>query len=139
MYCTVQDLIDRFGEQELIDLTDRSDMSMIDETILNQAINDACAEMDGYLASRYELPLATIPGTLKPLSCDIVRYKLHDEQPTEHITKRYEAVIKFLFSVSKGEISLGVDINGAKAASTDFAEINSSGSVFSRSKSTGFI
>ena len=138
-YCTKQDLIDRFGSDELMQLTDRDNMGLIDDTVLNQAINDASAEMDGYLASRYSLPLVNIPQTLKPLCCNIARYKLYDEQASEQVSKRYDAAIKFLFSVSKGEISLGVDALGTKAASTDTAELQSSGSVFARNKSTGFI
>lgn len=138
-YCTKQDLIDRFGQDELVDLTDRDSTGMIDDTVLDQAISDASAEMDGYLASRYQLPLVNIPQTLKPLACNIARYKLYDEQASEQVTKRYDAAIKFLFSVSKGEISLGVDGSGSKATSTDLADIQSSGSVFARSKSTGFI
>ncbi len=139
MYCAKQDLINRFGEDELINLTDRNDMSVIDEVILAQAIADACAEMNGYIGSRYALPLATIPETLKPFSCDIARYKLYDEQATEHVTERYNSAIKFLLSVSKGHISLGVDSDGAKATSTDFAEIQSAGSVFGVKNSSGFI
>jgi phage gp36-like protein len=139
MYSTKQDLIDRFGEDELIGLTDRSNAGVIDGTILDQAIADSGAEMNGYIGSRYSLPLVTVPTTLKPLSCDIARYKLYDEQASEQVTKRYDAAIKFLFSVSKGEISLGVDSLGAKATSTDFAEMQSAGSVFARDKSTGFI
>lgn len=139
MYCTKQDLIDRFGENELVQLTDHDNLGFINDDVLNQAIADASAEMDGYLASRYSLPLATVPQTLKPLCCNIARYKLYDEQASEQVTKNNDAAIKFLFSVSKGEISLGVDSLGAKAQSTDFAEVQSAGSVFGRDKSSGFI
>jgi len=138
-YCTKQDLIDRFGYDELINLTDRRNTGVIDDTVLSQAIADASAEMDGYLASRYSLPLITVPQALKPLCCDIARYKLYDEQASEQVTKRFDAAIKFLFSVSKGEISLGVDSLGSKAISTDLAQMQSAGSVFSRKKSQGFI
>ncbi|OUR62055.1 hypothetical protein A9Q74_06295 [Colwellia sp. 39_35_sub15_T18] len=138
-YCTKQDLIDRFGEDELIDLTDRDNMSVIDETVLDQAIADGSAEMDGYLGGRYQLPLVTVPPVLKALCCNIARYKLYDEQASEQVTKRYDSAIKFLFSVSKGEISLGVDGSGAKATSTDLADIQSAGSIFARNVSKGFI
>lgn len=138
-YCTKQDLIDRFGLIELVNLTDRENTDVENDVVIEQAINDACAEMDGYLASRYTLPLTVAPTTLKPICCNIARYKLYDEQATEQVSKRYDAAIKFLFSVSKGEISLGVDGLGAKATSTDFAQMQSAGSVFARDKSTGFI
>ena len=138
-YCVKQDLIDRFGEDELISLTDRNNTGAIDESVLNQAINDACAEMDGYIASRYALPLINVPQTLKPLACNMARFNLYDEQASEQVTKRYDGALKFLQSVSKGEISLGVSDTGAKAQSTDFADIQSAGSVFARDKSSGFI
>jgi phage gp36-like protein len=139
MYCAKQDLIDRFGENELVALTDRDNLNVINETVLTQAITDASAEMDGYLGGRYELPLITIPPVLKSLCCNIARYKLYDEEASEQVTKRYDGSIKFLFSVSKGEISLGVDGSGSNAVSNDFASIESAGSVFARDKSTGFI
>ena len=139
MYCTKQDLIDRFGLDELIALTDRINAGVIDDSVLNQAIADASAEMDGYLGGRYALPLVTVPPVLIALACNMARYKLYDEQASEQVTKRFEAAIKFLFSVSKGEISLGVDSLGANATSTDLPQMQSAGSVFARSKSTGFI
>ena len=42
-YCTRQNLIDRFGEPELIQLTDLDNLGVIDDTVLNQAISDADA------------------------------------------------------------------------------------------------
>jgi len=138
-YCIAQDLIDRFGESELISLTDRNGFDVIDNDVLSQAINDASAEMDGYLGGRYQLPLDIVPPVLKALCCNVARYKLYDQQASEQVDKRYDAAIKFLFSVSKGEISLGVDATGSKATSTDLADIQSAGSVFARSKSNGFI
>ncbi len=138
-YCSKQDLIDRFGEEELISLTDRDGMSMIDDQVLNQAIADADALMDGYLGSRYQLPLANVPQSLKPLACNMTRYQLHDDQSSEQVTERNKAAHAFLKSVSKGEISLGISEGGESAQSTDFAEIQSSGSVFSRSNSKSFI
>jgi len=138
-YCVAQDLIDRFGDDELISLTDRNGFGVIDNNVLSQAISDASAEMDGYLGGRYQLPLATLPQMLLPLCCNIARYKLYDQQASEQVTKRYNAATKFLFSVSKGEISLGVDALGVKAQSTDLATMQSGGSVFARNKSTGFI
>jgi phage gp36-like protein len=138
-YCTKQDVIDRFGENELMDLTDRDNMGVIVDSVLDQAISDASAEMDGYLGGRYQLPLVTVPPVLKALCCNIARYKLYDEQASEQVTKRFDAAIKFLFSVSKGEISLGVDATGTKAVSNDLAQMQSAGSVFARDVSKGFI
>ena len=139
MYAAKQDLVARFGENELIQLTDRTNAGIIDETVLEQAINDANAEINGYLGGRYQLPLAIVPASIKPLCCDIARYKLYDDQSSEQVNKRYDAAIRFLSSVSKGHISLGIDTGGEKAIGSDLAEIQSAGSLFARAKSTGFI
>ncbi|MBL4832237.1 MAG: DUF1320 domain-containing protein [Aliivibrio sp.] len=138
-YCSKQDLIDRFGFDELVQLTDDANTGVINDVVLNQAIADASAEMDGYLASRYSLPLVSQPQVLKPLSCNITRHLLHDEAAGDQVTKRYDAAIKSLVNISKGIISLGLTNTGTTAQSNDLAEMQSSGSVFARSKSTGFI
>lgn len=42
----LQDLIDRFGESELAQLTDRDNYQTINEMIANKAIDDASAEVE---------------------------------------------------------------------------------------------
>lgn len=136
-YCTKQDLIDRFGEAELIQLTDRPDPATgattgaIVDSVLNQAIADADAEINGYLA-KYTLPLATVPTVLVRSACDLARYFLMDDAATAQATKRYEAVLKFLREVGKGAISLGVDASGNKPTPNDGAVMESGGRVFGR-------
>ncbi|WDE07289.1 DUF1320 domain-containing protein [Thalassomonas viridans] len=138
-YCSKQDMIDRFGQDEMISLTDRNGMSMIDDDVLNQAIADATATINGYLGGRCPLPFTQVPETIKPLCCNITRYNLYDEQTTEQVTKRYDDAIKYLLGVSEGKISLGITAAGTDVKSTDLPAIESAGSVFSRGKSTGFI
>lgn len=131
-YLTRQNLIDRFGEQELIQLTDRDLVGVINDTVLNQAISDADAEINGYLTA-YPLPLATIPANLVRIACDMTRYYLYDATVTEQVKARYDSAIKYLTQVAKGLISLGPDTAGAVAATTNnSAEFSSSPSVFWR-------
>lgn len=139
MYCTQEDLTKRFGEQELIDITDHDNASVIVVDVLNMAIEDASAEMDGYIGRAMPLPLVFVPKVLLPLACDITRYKLYDDHPTEQVIKRYDDAIKFLIAVSKGVVSLGVSSLGEATASTDLAEMQSGGSVFARESSKDFI
>ena len=110
-YCTKQNLIDRFGEIELIQLTDRDNQGIIDETVIAQAIADAGAEIDGYL-NRYALPLANVPSNLVRMACDVARYYLYDDAMIESVQIRYDSVIKYLSAVAKGLITLPPDING---------------------------
>lgn len=138
LYCSKQGLIDRFSEDELISLTDRNDLGVINDEVLNRAIEDASTEMDAYL-SRFNYSADTLPKSLKPLACDIARYRLYDEAPTEHIITRYNNAIKFLKAVNKGEITIGTNSQDAEVTTTDLADFSSAGSVFGRKNSSSFI
>ncbi len=137
-YCITQDVIDRFGEDELIRLTAQANEfgeygSEINQTQLDRALSDASATIDSYLASRYPLPLANVLPILNRFACDIVRYFLHDVSPLDEVTNRYKDAIRYLEKVSKGDISLGISTTGERPETVDGATIKSAGSVFSRS------
>lgn len=109
-YAVKQDMIDRFAQSELIQLTDRTGSAIaIDDTVLNQALADADAEIDGYLMGRYALPLPSLPKILIGVGCDIARYRLYDDRATEQVTKRYDDAIKLLKMVGEGKLSLGIN------------------------------
>lgn len=133
-YVTQQQLVDRFGEEELIQLTDRANAGSIDAAVLNQAINDAGAEIDGYLAGRYQLPLATVPPIIALYCGDIARYLLYDDHSTEEVRKRYDDAIAFLKLVAKGTVRLGAD----EPAATGGAQMETGGRVFGRDQG-GFL
>ena len=129
-YCTKQNLIDRFGELELIQLTDRDNQGIIDDSIITQAIADADAEINGYL-NRYHLPLASVPSNLVRMACDIARYNLYDDAMVESVQVRYDSVIKYLGAVAKGLITLPPDTNGVVIEEqTGGAEFQSYAPVF---------
>ena len=140
VYATQQDMINRFGEEELILVTDRDgSANAIVDAVLDQALLDASAEIDGYLGGRYKLPLLTVPAVLTRICCDIARYLLNDERATEQLQARYQDSIKFLRSLGKGELSLGLPDEGETGPSQNLAEIHSDGHVFRRDRSRGFI
>lgn len=136
-YCTKQDMIDRFSEQELIELTDRDNLGDINDTVIAQAIDDASAEIDGYLV-KYTLPLVVVPRVLIRANCDIARYFLYDDEASEQVIRRYEAIIKYLTQVSKGVINIGPDASGEKPQANDGAIVQSGGRIFGRSDN-GFL
>lgn len=137
-YCTQVDMVNRFGAEELIQLTDRTNAGVIDTTVLDAAIADASAEMDGYLGGRYTLPLITVPVVLSRLCADMVRYYLYDDVPLDQVRQRYEDAIAFLRRVASGQVTLGLATDGKAATPSDGAEMQSGGRVFSRDD-TGFI
>ena len=137
-YCTQQNMIDRLGQEELIQLTDRNDTGSIDVAVLSAAIADASAEMDGYISTRYKLPLSNVPSVLSRIACNIARYNLYDDAATDQVAKLHDDAIAFLKSVSKGSVSLGLADDGSKAEAADTAQMETGGRVFGRGQG-GFI
>ena len=136
-YATQQNLIDRFGTTELAQLTDRTAGTTIDATVVAKALTDADAEINGYLATRYTLPLSPVPTIIERLACDIARYFLFEDRVTEQVKARYDAAIKFLTNVSKGVITLGVDAASAAPAESGGAQVTAGDRVFTRGKADG--
>ena len=109
MYCTQQDLVDRFGETELIQLTDTSGAGTIDATAVARAIADAEGEIDTYLAKAASLPLSPAPAIVAAAACDMARYRLYRDQLTEPVTQRYKDAIRLLSAIARGEIRLSAE------------------------------
>jgi len=137
MYCSQQDMIDRFGEDELIQRTDRSNIGVIDSAVLDRAIADASAEIDSYL-SKYTLPLSVIPAVLVRACCDMARFYIYDDMVPDVVDARYASSLKFLTQVAKGVINVGPDDTGASPATNNSATMQSGGRVFGRSDN-GFL
>ncbi len=137
-YCTRQNLIDRYGETEILQLTDRDNIGIIDDQVVTQAIDDASAEIDGYLAGRYQLPLATVPSVLEHLACNIARYHLWADGASDAVKQRRDEAVKFLDSLSKGHVTLGLSDSGGQATPSDGAQMESGGRIFGRDQG-GFI
>ena len=104
MYATRNDLEARFGEGELQQL---EIMQTVGNSI-EEALQDASEEIDSYIAVKYVLPLPSIPSTLKRIACNIARYRLYFQQPTEEIENRYKAEIDFLKRIADGKATLNI-------------------------------
>lgn len=119
-YAAQTDMEARFGEQDVIMLTDRDDTGEINGTVLQQALDDAGAVIDSYLAARYDLPFTEVPRVLVSACCDIARYNLcgvAGRLMPEDVKTRYDGAINILKSVARGEMTLGVLQNGVTVAS----------------------
>lgn len=146
-YGTVLDFINQFGAQYSTELFDRSidndlsaecllataksaDLSSYKQqdktatdiaiTLINQHLNDAEKEINGYLNARYQLPVfGDIDGTpLKRVTCDIARYLVANtaDMASEIIDDRYKESIKWLKDVSTGKVVLA--LNGVSKQQT---------------------
>lgn len=108
-YATAADLIERYGEPELLAVADRGGSGAIDAWTVERALLDADAEIDAYLAARYPLPLASVPPVLARIACDIARYRLWADRASEEVRRRYDDARRFLEFLAKGDVQLGAD------------------------------
>lgn len=134
-YATQQDMLNRFGQSEVVALTDRANLGTIDAAMLDGALAEAVAEIEPYLAPRYKLPLATVPKIITGFACDIARYRLCGSgvTVTDDIRDRYKDAIRFFEQVTKGVIGLGLDAANAPAQSANTVQFSeTSGRVFAR-------
>ncbi len=116
-YATTQDMVSRFGQQEVIALTDRENSGEIDEAVLAPALTEATAEIEGYLAARYALPLASPPRLVVGICCDIARYRLSGGSvlETDPVRNRYRDAVRLLEQIGAGKVSLGLTPAGQPA------------------------
>lgn len=114
-YCTQSDLVARFGEAEMIGLTDRTNAGTIDAAIVAGAIGKASDLIDGYIGGRYALPLASTPPLLKGFCEDLARHALYTVERPKNVDAARDAAIAYLKDVATGRASLGTAVPLAAA------------------------
>lgn len=109
-YASQAELVARYGEKFLVSLTDRTTppAGTIDASVIDRALADTDAAIDGFLLGRYVLPLAATPPLLGDLALSIAIYKLHRRSPDEKITADYDAAMKTLRDIANGTVRLNV-------------------------------
>lgn len=139
-YTSKAEMMDRFGEGELINLTDRASppIGIIDDNVLDRALADADAEIDGYLQARYSLPLAGTPRSLGLLAAEIARYRLYDDHAPDHIVDRYKSAVRSLEQIAKGVIKLGLDAAQAATPATATPQTDADDPIFSAASLRGY-
>jgi phage gp36-like protein len=105
-YCTLQDLIDRGWEEELLQLTDLAGAGAIDEVPVNRAIADADADIEPRLRPVCTLPLVTVDPILKRIACDLARYYLHGQLAPDHVKDRGKQAWADLDAIAAGRLKI---------------------------------
>jgi len=140
-YATLSQLLDRYGAQMLVNLTDRGEVATgeVDGAVVDRSLADADAMIDGYLAGRYALPLSQIPPLVVDLAQVIAIWKLHRYQPDPKIEADYKDARKTLEAISRGDVRLPVE--GADPAGTGGtgARITDRDRPFTEANLKGFI
>jgi len=142
-YATPQDIINRYPNRDLVQLTNEDPtVTTINTTVLQQALDDASAEIDGYLSGRFTLPLTDVPQVLNRLACDVAIYRLQSLRPIHDLADarlRYDDAIAMLTQVANGELALSLGSDGHETAIGLGAEQSAEPRrVFSRKRMRGF-
>ena len=104
MYATEADMVKRFAD----DIEELKLMHADAAASINEALQDAAEEINGYIGGRYPLSLPNVPSNLNRMACDIARYRLYYQQPTEEVRNRYKDAIKFLERVQDEKAHLQI-------------------------------
>ena len=132
------DLNRRMGADCVLAQASLSD-GTLDTDKVNQALADASAEVEGYLAGRYLLPLQNVPEIVVRICCDMAWFYLHGVLPPQSVKDKFERAKELLSAINKGNINLGLDTTGSPMQNTDAAEMVSQPVVWRRERFGGFI
>lgn len=125
-YATVDDVLKAMDRDVLIRLTDDEGIGDVDTARVQRALDDASEEVDGYVGSRYAVPLDPAPPILRKLTVDIAVYNLYSrlDEPPEHRAERYRTALEFLSRVALGKISLGPQDPDGNPPASDAPELS---------------
>ncbi|WP_062106004.1 gp436 family protein [Gluconobacter albidus] len=116
-YATVQDMMTRYSEQEILEVTTPPGESwgQIDQVKVQAALDDATDEMDGYLRRRYQTPVLVVPSKMVSVCCALARFYLCETGYViagEKVTDAHKGALAWLRGVSAGSIVLEGELQG---------------------------
>lgn len=140
MYATIEELIARYGQNEILQLACQSDdESQIDAKAVEIALLDGAELINSYVAVKHALPLSVVPEVLKRINCELARYFLYKIGRTEELEKSYEKNIRYLRDVAQGGVILEHSASGqAPTQADEVIFTGSSARLFSHLQMKGF-
>jgi phage gp36-like protein len=108
MYLTSAQFATAYGESELSELTGD------EASVFDAAESSAASLIDGFIGSRYTLPLAAVPELVRGWAGDITRYRLWEDRAPEEVRSRYEDALAQLKELALGRIALPPDAGGVQ-------------------------
>lgn len=120
MYATLADFIARFGEPEAARLSSRAGTAaVVQDAIIDNALQIASAMVDGYCAARYALPLTVADAALKFHTLSIARYSLELFAHSDASQADYEAAMTYLKGIAAGRVVIGGAASNAVVLSSN--------------------
>lgn len=115
MYISAQDLTEVLSERSLIELSnDHSRATQYNPLVLDKACQYATETVDGYLRSRYLLPLKSVPTIVRNICLQLARFWLYSRRPEgkgfpENVKDTYAQALKDLERIQSGKLHLGLE------------------------------
>lgn len=109
-YSTQADIQKLLTPAQLVQLADDDGNGIADTAVLDEAIAQADATIDAYLASRIAVPISPVPAVVRSLSVDIAIWNIYSRRSiaNELRKQRVDAAIAFLKAFADGKVTLGV-------------------------------
>lgn len=109
-YCTVNDLLKFVDEKTLIELSDLENSGSIDASVVDEAIETADAQIDGYIANRVTaVPLNPVPVLISKVSCKMALHDLYSNRMSfmpETVSGWYKECLRVLEAIRNGKMQL---------------------------------
>ena len=140
-YIVQADLLADLPNDVLIQLTDDNKDGAVDAAVVADAITRAQSEVDGYLATRYAVPIASPPDLVKSLTAILTVHRLYGRRGRgipDDWAKRYDQAVRTLRDISNGTITLGVDPPPAESSKSTAGETFGPERMFDRDKLGSF-
>lgn len=120
MYIQAQDLTDVMDEVTLRQLSmDNSRATEANQAVIAKACEYATETVDGYLRSRYQLPLNQVPTLVRNICLQLARYWLYSRRPEgkgfpDNVKETHSQALKDLERIASGKLHLGLTEIGAE-------------------------
>lgn len=111
MYITLDDLTMRLPMERIIALTDDDGVGLVSQPVVDHVIDVASSEIDGYVGTRYRVPLETPHPIIRKICQDLAIYYLHLrlDRVTDDVKYAYDNAVRLLRDISRGVVTLGVE------------------------------
>jgi len=102
-YATKADMIAMFGDAEIVQITDRANINVLNDAVLNTALGDASSEADAYLPV---VPTTASRALVRHVAA-IARFMLWKDRASQEVRDRYDDAIAWLKLAAKGTVKYG--------------------------------
>tara|TARA_R110002094_G_scaffold160396_6_gene145795 strand:- start:3255 stop:3683 length:429 start_codon:yes stop_codon:yes gene_type:complete len=140
-YASLSQLTAKYGARMLVALTDRADVGTgeIDTDVIDEALGDTDAVINGYLAKRYALPMVTVPPQIEAIAKAIAIHKLHIAEPDPKIDKDFNSAMQMLKDIAQGTVLLDVEGKAPEGTGGTGARMTDRERPFTAANMKGFI